>query len=105
MIFLPGLVVVRYLDIKRIAIRPAETDPPLVVDTDAEQSLPIPVQALKPIPRRYRQILQRVGAIQDQELPQSGRNHPCREPPGYSMCCRVSVARRHSRNPPASPLP
>jgi len=49
-------VVINYLNIKRIAIAPNETDAILVVDANTVLALPIPFQGLKMIPWKNCQI-------------------------------------------------
>jgi len=44
------LVIIHDLNVMGITCRPTETDAPLVIDSDAELSLAITVQALQPIP-------------------------------------------------------
>jgi len=49
-------VVINYLNVKRIAIAPNETDAILIVDADTVLALPIAFQSLKVIPWKDRQI-------------------------------------------------
>jgi hypothetical protein len=51
-------VVINYLNIKRIAIAPNETDAILVVNADAMLALPIALQGFKVIARKDCQITQ-----------------------------------------------
>jgi hypothetical protein len=64
-------VVVDYLDVGCISIRPFETDPPLIVDPDAVLALPIALQPLKLVSRRYPQVLYVLSCFEQEELPQS----------------------------------
>jgi hypothetical protein len=43
-------MIINYLDVKRIAIPPNETDAILIVDADAVLTLPIALQTFKVIP-------------------------------------------------------
>lgn len=97
---LPFLVVIRNLDIIRIAFGPSEADTPLFVDPDAELTLAISLQALKSIPRWHTQVLQRIGAVKDEQLPESRRNYRCGEPTGAQplknpLCLPVAEAPNH----------
>jgi hypothetical protein len=62
------LVVVGYLHVLSIALRPPEADSPLVVDSDAVLALSIPSQSLKAIAWRDSKILECVGAIENGQL-------------------------------------
>jgi len=63
-------VVVDDLDVPGVTPRPAEADPPLVVDSDAVLALSIALERLEPVSRRDLEILERLRSIQDEELPQ-----------------------------------
>lgn len=56
-------MVIDYLNLKGIAILPLETDPPLVIDTDAVLARTITAKHLKTIGRGDSQVLQTDGAI------------------------------------------
>src|SRR5690606_35603475 len=52
---------------------PAETDPVLVIDPNAVQPMPVPLEGFESIPRRHLQILQDLSLINGIQLP---RGHP-----------------------------
>jgi hypothetical protein len=58
-----------YLD--GVSIFPAETDPPLVVDTNAPLPISIALELFKPIARRRLEIVHEGGSIKHSELSQS----------------------------------
>ena len=60
--------VVDDLDIKCIASMPAETEPPLVIDTNAMLSPAIALERFHPIPRGASQISETDGTVEIQEL-------------------------------------
>jgi hypothetical protein len=68
-------VVIDDLDIGRIAIPPAEADPPLVVDPDAVLTLAVSVESLQSIPRRNAEVIKRCCRIQHPKLPQCDPLH------------------------------
>ncbi len=51
-----------------MAIPPLETDPPLLVDSNAVPTVPIPLQRLKAVAGRNPQILDGTGVIEHSEL-------------------------------------
>jgi len=57
-------VIVHNLDVNRIRIGPAKTDPPLVVDSDTELSSPVTRKGFQTIPRNYSQIRERRGSME-----------------------------------------
>jgi len=57
-------VIVSYLDVLRLVVRPVETDAPLVIDADAVLTLPISFQFLKLIAGRREQVAQILGIVQ-----------------------------------------
>jgi len=61
-------MIVYDLDFVRPGIRPAEHDPPLIVDSDRVFAGQISLQSLKPIARRKRHVAQRTGIIQVHQL-------------------------------------
>jgi len=61
-------VVVNYLNVKRIAIAPNETDAILIVDAYTVLTLPIAFQSLKVIPWKDRQITQAMSSVQLHKL-------------------------------------
>ena len=60
----PSSVVVNDLNIGRTAIRPSETDPKLIVDSDAVLAFPVALQCLQPVAGRDLQVLQEVSLVQ-----------------------------------------
>ena len=52
-------VVIDDLDVMRIAVVPAETDAPLVVDADAVLAIAVSFQCLQAVAGRYAQVVQR----------------------------------------------
>jgi hypothetical protein len=80
--FVLSLVVVRYLHVVSITVRPSEADPPLVVDPDAVLLLPIPSQLFEAVTRRDPKILECLRAIQNDQLSLSLPLKRGRELPG-----------------------
>ena len=66
----PTLVVIRNLDIRRMAISPPEADPPLLVDPDAVLASTVTLESSKLVRARNRQILQITRSIQLLQLHQ-----------------------------------
>src|SRR3954451_17100056 len=60
----PASVVVDDLDIGRTFLRPAEDDPPLVVDPDRITPRESAAQGLEPVPRRHAKIVEARRAVQ-----------------------------------------
>jgi hypothetical protein len=52
-----------------VTAAPGKTDPPLVVDPDAEIAGSIALQHFQPVPRRRAEVLQPLGLVQIQKLP------------------------------------
>jgi hypothetical protein len=75
------LVVVGDFDVVRITPAPSEADAPLVIDPDAVLSLSIASEPLKPVPWGYSQLPQRLGCIQEQQLPVGLALHVRWQPP------------------------
>jgi hypothetical protein len=93
-------VVVGYLYVLSIAFRPPEANSPLVVDSDAVLTLTIPSEPFKAIAGRDSKIPERLGAIEDDQLPQSLALKRRGELPGNftaedSLCLPVSEAPNH----------
>src|SRR5438445_7837887 len=65
-----SLVIVHDLNIARTGrtFRPFETDPPLIVDTNAVLTLPVPDQRLETVARQRAKVLQRHGRLEAVEL-------------------------------------
>ena len=61
-------MVVDDLDVPSLIIAPDKTDALLVVDTNAELTLPVAAQRFQPIARRYSQIVEQRGRINRQQL-------------------------------------
>jgi len=82
-------VVVADVDVARTGARPAEDDPPLIVDPDAMEAGQIASQGLEPVARRRREIAQGACVVEHVELsccdardvgpPDSLRQSPIRE--------------------------
>jgi hypothetical protein len=62
-------MVIDHFDIIRIAVGPAETDSPLVVDADAVPAFAIALQGFQPIARGYGHLAQFRRRVQRQEFP------------------------------------
>jgi hypothetical protein len=54
-------VVVDDLDVVRVTLRPAQADPPLVVDPDAVLARAVPAQGLEAVARRRLEVADRSG--------------------------------------------
>src|SRR6267143_3894556 len=65
-----SLVIVHDLNIDPTGrtFRPFETDPPLIVDTNAVLTLPVPDQRLETVARQRAKVLQRHGRLEAVEL-------------------------------------
>ena len=63
-------MVIDDLDVVRIGILPSEADPPLIVDADAVPADAIAFQFLKAVPRRHAEVVERLGGIDGDQLPQ-----------------------------------
>src|SRR5579872_4215647 len=68
-------VIVRNLNVARVALFPVKADPPLIVHTDAVLSCAVAVQFFQPIPRRHTQVVERIRGVQQQQLAQRGTLH------------------------------
>lgn len=66
-------MVIDDLDIVRIGILPSEADPPLIVDADAVLAGTIAFEFLEAVPRRYAEVVECLGGIDGDQLPQ---HHP-----------------------------
>lgn len=62
-------VVIDDLHIERIAIAPNETDPPLIVDTDAVLPRAVSSQGLQTVARRRPQVVEGACVMQLDKLP------------------------------------
>jgi hypothetical protein len=65
----------------RIGISPPETDPPLIVDSNAVLTFPVSCQFFQPIAGRNSQILDRLRRIQHRQLPKSRFLYVLAKPP------------------------
>ncbi len=61
-------MVVDDLNVVRVAAAPSETDPPLVVDSDAVLPAPVALERLQPVARRYAQVVQALGGVELNQL-------------------------------------
>ena len=61
-------MIVDYLDIVCMSVRPAEADPPLIVDAYAVLSFPIAFQRLQPVPGRNPEMIERTRLVQIEKL-------------------------------------
>jgi len=62
-------MIIHYPDVVGISTLPFKTDAPLVVDANAVLTLSVARQFLKAVRRRYAQILQDLGSVQDFKPP------------------------------------
>ena len=62
-------MIVRDLNIARLAVVPFETDTPLIVDPNAVLSLPIPAEFLESVRGWYAKVVQVFRTVEDYELP------------------------------------
>jgi hypothetical protein len=69
-------VVVNDLNLLWASVGPPETDPPLVVDSDAVLTGPIALQLLEPVARRQTKLVERNGRADLTQLPQRRSLNP-----------------------------
>jgi hypothetical protein len=62
-------MVINDLNLIDISLPPDEANPPSVIDPDTMVPLAVAFQSLKPVAWRDLQVLERVGAMEIQELP------------------------------------
>jgi len=62
-------VIIRYLNIVRIAVTPSEAYAPLVINPNTVLTGSISLELLKSVPWRDAQVLQSLGSVQYQEFP------------------------------------
>jgi hypothetical protein len=74
-------MVVHHFDLVGVPVFPAETDPPLIVHTNAVLSRPVTLEFLEPISGRYPQVLELLGGVDQPQLAQHEPVKVCREPP------------------------
>src|ERR1700684_4498102 len=65
-------VIVDDLDTLGSSVRPTEADKPLLIDANAVGAGPIALELLEPVSLRHPQIVECLGGVQDEELPQRG---------------------------------
>lgn len=61
-------MVIHNFNVKSVAVLPVETDPPLVVDANAELTGAVPFEQFQTVPRRQAQIGQLARAMKLREL-------------------------------------
>jgi hypothetical protein len=66
-------MVVNDLDVVRITVLPGKANPPLIVDTDTMLADALPFQLFEPVTRRYVEVVNGLGGIHSNQLPQ---HHP-----------------------------
>lgn len=74
-------MIVDDLDVKGIAVLPTETDPPLVINTDAVLSGAIALELVEPIARWHAEVINRLGGVHGDEFAQHGAVYLGRESP------------------------
>ncbi|OFV91465.1 MAG: hypothetical protein A3G76_15545 [Acidobacteria bacterium RIFCSPLOWO2_12_FULL_65_11] len=62
-------MIVHDLNLVRAALRPAETDPPLIVEANAVLTSTVPTESLQPVPWRDSEILEPSRRIELSQLP------------------------------------
>lgn len=87
------LVIVRNLDVIRIAVRPAKANAPLVIDSNAVLTCPITDQFLKPVSGRHAKIAKRLGGMNQKQFSQCGPLHiPAEAGPSLALKYLFSIA-------------
>jgi hypothetical protein len=76
-------MIIRYLDVKGIAIFPCETNPELIIDSDAELPLAFCLQSLQAVAGRNSQVVQSSSHVQQKKLPQGWANQAGRKLSGF----------------------
>jgi hypothetical protein len=77
-------MIIRDLDVKSIAIFPCETNPKLIINSDAELALTICLQGLQAVAGRNSQVVQSSCRVQQKKLSQSWANQARRKLSGFS---------------------
>jgi hypothetical protein len=77
-------MIIGYLDVQGIAIFPRETNPELIIDSDAELPLAFCLQSLQAVAGRSSQVVQSSGRVQQKKLSQGWPNQARRELSGFS---------------------
>jgi hypothetical protein len=93
-------MIVDDLDVVGVTVFPPETDPPLFIDPDVVLSLSVPGKLFESVSWGNAHIIQRLGGVQQQELPQC---HPTQGviklrlafPEEDAFCLLVSKASDH----------
>lgn len=87
-------MIVHDLDIVRVAVAPAEADPPLVVDANAVLAAPIALERFQPVARWHSQVIEALGGVELHEFPkhdplelrrESAAGHTCEETLGLAI--------------------
>jgi hypothetical protein len=94
-------VIVDDLDVVRVAVEPAKTNTPLVVDTNAVLSRTITGQFFQAVPRWNAQIGKRLGGVENQQLPQGRSLNRLRKfgasfPTKHALGLTIAKAADHS---------
>jgi hypothetical protein len=76
-------MIIHNFHIMGVTLMPAETNTPLVVDTDAVLTPPVTFQTLQPIPRWRQQVAQILGFRQVTQFTPGGSLNVRRQPPGH----------------------
>jgi hypothetical protein len=93
-------MIVDDFDLLRAALRPSETDAPLVIDSNAPLSRAISLQKLEPIARRYPEIVESPCGVQQAQLAKRyglnvERQAPASQSLPYSFGLSVAKADDH----------
>jgi len=62
-------VIISYIDFNGTSVRPTKNDSPLIVDSDAVQTLEVSLESFKPVSWRRGKITQGFNVVQDVEFP------------------------------------
>jgi hypothetical protein len=73
-------VVIRNLNLKCVSVFPAETDPVLIVNSDAVPPRPVSFQRFEPVGGRRRQVAQFFSAIDLHQPPKRDPRDPLEDP-------------------------
>jgi hypothetical protein len=69
-------VIVRYFNVVRVPVTPSKANAPLIVDPNAVLASSISLELLESVPRWHPQVLQSLGSVQYQKLPQGASLNP-----------------------------
>ena len=75
-------MVIRDFHVVGVAVFPAETDAPLVVDADAVLAFPVAFERFEPVARRHAQVFKRRRCIEQDELAVHHSLKALRQPTG-----------------------